>query len=315
MRLVLLGNHRVNYTSEQDYVWTLQKMGHEVISLQETEDRGEKVLEEALKSDVLFWVHTWGWNTPGLPMKYVLKRLKQAKIPSFTYHLDIILPLRRHKELRQTGFDQVDHFFTVEKDFADYLNRSQNVARGHYLPAGVIERDCFIAEPDPKFPYDIIFTGSYYYHQEWPYRTKLLEWLYATYGNKVHRWGHPGPDKPSSYTMGDNLNKIYSSAKIVVGDSMCPGFTKTHYWSNRIPETLGKGGFLIHPYIVGLDDWFEIGKELVTYEYNNFDDLKHKIDYYLANSTEREEIRKSGHERVKRDHTFTRRLEFMLSKI
>lgn len=311
MKIVICGNGIAPYCSERDYEYTLKEMGHEVVFLQEGQATGQQVLSEALKADALFWIHTWGRNIPGMSMKAVLKNLKRAKIPTFAYHLDLILPLHRQKEMRQTGYDQIDHFFTVEKDFADYLNRS-NVAKGHYLPAAVIERDCFISKPDPAFKYDLIFTGSYTYHPEWNYRKKLLDWLYKTYGNKFHRWGHAGPDNPSPYVMGDKLNILYSSSKIVIGDSMCPGFTKEYYSSNRLMETTGKGGFLIYPYSKGLEDLYVLGKEIVVYGYNNFDDLKNQIEYYLANDTEREEIRKAGHERTKKDHTFTKRLDHML---
>ena len=176
-------------------------------------------------------------------MGEVLRQLKERGVPTFTYHLDLMLDLGREKELEEIGMMQIQHFFTVEGDFADWLNANTSV-KGHYLPAGVILRDCFIAEPDQNFPYDVVFTGSYDYHATWPYRPKLLNFLRKTYGNKYHRWGHAGRDRFSSpYIMGADLNKIYSSAKVVVADTFCTDFNKPYYFSNRVFEQTGKGAF------------------------------------------------------------------------
>lgn len=315
MKIIILGNKRADYCSEVDYKWTLEQMGHEVLILQESEATGEQVLEASSKADALMWIHTWLWRTPGLHMGEVLRQLKERGVPTFTYHLDLMLDLDRHKELAEIGMFEIQHFFTVEGDFADWLNANTSV-KGHYLPAGVILRDCFIAEPDQNFPYDVVFTGSYDYHATWPYRPKLLNFLRKTYGNKYHRWGHAGRDRFSSpYIMGADLNKIYSSAKVVVADTFCTNFNKPYYFSNRVFEQTGKGAFVIHPYIKGLEDCFELGKEIVSYEYDNFEELKSKIDYYIEHPIEREEIRKAGHERTKRDHTFTNRLKDMLNTI
>jgi hypothetical protein len=315
MKIVILGNGRAPYCSERDYEYTLKEMGHEVVFLQETEATGNNVLAASAEADALMWIHTWGWNTPGLHMKEVLKKLKELKVPTFTYHLDLMLDLGREKEIEVIGMNEIQHFFTVEGAFADYLN-SQTQVQGHYLPAGVILRDCFIETPEPNFPYDVVFTGSYNYHPEWPYRPKLLDFLKRTYGARYHRWGHPGRDLGSSpYVMGTELNKIYSSAKVVVADTLCLDFKKEYYFSNRVFEQTGKGAFVIHPYIKGLEDCFELGKEIVTYPYDNFAELNMIIDHYISHPEEREAIRKAGHERTKRDHTFTNRLQEMLSVI
>ncbi len=45
----------------------------------------------------------------------------------------------------------------------------------------------------------------------------------------------------------------------------------------------------------------------------DFDGLKAKIDYYIQNSFARESMRLAGHERVKKDHTYTNRLKDILA--
>jgi spore maturation protein CgeB len=86
------------------------------------------------------------------------------------------------------------------------------------------------------------------------------------------------------------LNELYSSTKIVVGDSQ----PSPHYWSNRLYETLGRGGFLLHPHTEGIETEFEDGKHLVLYDRNDLQDLYDKIDYYLSHDNARETIRRAG---------------------
>jgi spore maturation protein CgeB len=83
---------------------------------------------------------------------------------------------------------------------------------------------------------------------------------------------------------------LYNSAKIVIGDSVY----SPQYWSNRIYETLGRGGFLIHPNVPGIEKEYEPWKEFIPYDYNDFTSLKEKIDYFLTKPKEREKIQMAG---------------------
>jgi spore maturation protein CgeB len=92
-------------------------------------------------------------------------------------------------------------------------------------------------------------------------------------------------------------------------------FNYPDYWSDRIYETLGRGGFLIHPYIPGIEKEFVDKKHVVFYEYGNFQQLKELIDYYLINDEEREAIRKAGHELVKNNYTYSNRWQTILKEL
>ena len=127
----------------------------------------------------------------------------------------------------------------------------------------------------------------------------MLDGLKERYGEKFERFGH----LPDNQVRGLPLNELYANTKIVVGDSQ----PSDYYWSNRLYETLGRGGFLLHPYTKGIEEEFEDGKHLVLYERDNMKDLFEKIDYYLAHDDEREKIRKAGHEHVKKHFTYKQR--------
>lgn len=309
-RIVFLGNFRVDYTSESHHAKTLESLGHTVIRMQESEANSEKILREALNSDLFIWIHTHGWNTPGkYDMDKVLKELKKNNIPSMTYHLDLWFGLKRQKDLKSYPvYKYIDHFFTVDKKMADWFNQETKV-KGHYLPAGVYDQECYYKDYTKK--HDVIFVGSKQYHAEWEYRPKLIGWLETTYKNRFAHYGSGG----IKHVRGSSLNKLYSSTKVVVGDSLCINFDYPHYWSDRVYETLGRGGFLIHPYIKGMEEEFTDKEHLVFYEYGNFEQLKELIDYYLEHAEEREKIRKAGHEHVKNNYTYKHRWEQILNEL
>jgi|688.fasta_scaffold00152_17 hypothetical protein len=309
-KITFLGNFRVDYSSESHHAKTLESLGHEIIKLQESETTSEVVLENAKQSDLFIWIHTHGWPTPGrLTMQDVLLKLKRYQIPSMTYHLDLWFGLSRQRDLRtKPVYRHIDHFFTVDRKMADWFN-TRTTVKGHYLPAGVYDKECTYRPS--KLKEEVIFVGSKTYHAEWPYRPKLINFLSKTYGARFNLYGKEG----LGVVRGQDLNNLYASTKVVVGDTLCPNFDYPDYWSDRIYETLGRGGFLIHPYIPGLEKEFEDKKHVVFYEYNNLDQLKQLIDYYLEHEEEREEIRKSGHDMVKTNYTYKNRWQHILKEL
>lgn len=310
LKIAFLGNFRVDYTTEFHHAASLESLGHAVIRLQETRATSEDILRVALESDLFVWVHTHGWQTPGsMPMDRVLKRLKAKGIPTMTYHLDLWFGLGRESDLnRDPVYKYIDHFFTVDKQMADWFNKNTDV-KGHYLPAGVFDQECYI-KPSRKI-IDVLFVGSKGYHQEWPYRPKLINWLQSVYKKRFRHYGRDGIKS----IRGEELNNVYAATKVVVGDTLCPKYNYPSYWSDRIYETLGRGGFLIHPYIPGIEKEFKDKEHVIFYEYNNFEQLQELIDYYIEHDEEREKIRLAGHEFVKNNYTYKHRWKHILKEL
>jgi hypothetical protein len=310
LKITFLGNFRVDFTSESHHAKSLEALGHKVIRMQESEAKAQNILASAIKSDLFIWIHTHGWKTPGsLTMEQVLDVLTESDVLTMTYHLDLWFGLQRQKDLKvMPVYKKIGHFFTVDSQMAEWFNKETTV-KGHYLPAGVFGEECTYKELTKKK--DIIFVGSKKYHPEWKYRPQLIDWLGQTYGSRFEHYGNGG--LPS--IRGLSLNKLYWSTKIVVGDTLCLNFEYPDYWSDRIYETLGRGGFLIHPYIPGIEKEFVDKQHVVFYEYGNFDQLKELIDYYLTHDEEREAIRLAGHELVKDKYTYKHRWEVILKEL
>ena len=172
MRIAFLGNFAVPYSSETHHAKSLESLGHEVIRLQEPSTAVSVITEQALRCDAFVWIHTHGWDTPGID--FALSAIKNAGIPTLTYHLDLWWGLQRQKDVRSSVYWDLDHFFTVDKKMADWLTDNTPV-KGHYLPAGVFDEECFISTEPSPFANDVIFVGSRGYHPEWPWRPKLID--------------------------------------------------------------------------------------------------------------------------------------------
>lgn len=311
MKIGFLGNFGVDYSSENHHKRSLEALGHTVIAMQEGVATTAEIQSVCANEpvDMLVWVHTHGWNTPetnGITVPMLFMDLRERGIETLTYHLDLWFGIERQKDLEQDPFyKSIGHFFTVDKLMADWFNDNTQV-QGHYIHAGVFDQECYMADKlDQPYPnLNTIFVGSRGYHHEWPYRPQLIDWLKETYGEN---FTHVGGDGMIPTTRGAALNQLYANSKVAIGDSLCINFEYPYYWSDRVYETLGRGGFLIHPYIEGMETDFEDGKHLVFYKFGDFDDLKKKIDYYLENETERELIRNQGHQHVKTNHTYKNR--------
>lgn len=109
----------------------------------------------------------------------------------------------------------------------------------------------------------------------------------------------------------EDMVRMFSRARINLGFSSCGD---THLGSERILqvrlrdfEVPMSGGFYLVEYMEELEEFYEIGQEIVCYR--DPKDLADKIKYYLAHDEERERIRRAGHARCRRDHTWQRRFQ------
>lgn len=321
MRIAYVGNFSQQHCTEVHLANTLENIGHDVIRLQEdryTPDEMTNALGE-IDFHLFLFTRTWG-NTVKLSH---LDMLRRRGIPSASYHLDLYVGLKRDGGIETDPFWRTDFVFTPDGDPKSSEVFASKGIKHYYMKPGVYKRDCYISPLPSDIANDVVFVGTggtpdhprQYGHPEWPYRGKLIQWLKDTYGSRFSKFGDPDPT-----IRNDDLNRLYANSKIVVGDSLCLNFDKPNYWSDRAYETMGRGGFLIHPYIKGMEEEFTDGENIVFYRYNDFSDthpqgLKKLIDYYLEHVAEREKIRLAGHNFVCEHATYHNRLTQMLDII
>jgi spore maturation protein CgeB len=83
----------------------------------------------------------------------------------------------------------------------------------------------------------------------------------------------------------------------------------------RLFQGVGGGAMMLNEYCPEMEQLFEIGKEIITFEYGNLDEMRDKLAWYLSHDNEREKIARTGCERGRKDHTFRRRVEQILDII
>lgn len=103
------------------------------------------------------------------------------------------------------------------------------------------------------------------------------------------------------------MPKIFHASRINLNITMRPIETGL---SLRIWDVLGCGGFLLTNYQAEIPDYFEIGRELETYE--SMEELEQKVQYYLTHEDARIEIAINGYEKAARLHTYEIRLAEMI---
>lgn len=194
---------------------------------------------------------------------------------------------------------------------------SDNLAvRTHYLPeCGDVDEtfaDSWTTQAESDFACDITIAGNFY-----PYRqaffSRLADYDVRIWGNPPPRWMITGPTEPmiqNRYLTGKDLARAYRAARIVI-NSLHPA----EIWglNARAFAVNADGGFQMVDWRPGLDQLFVDGEELIAF--HNYEDLRRKIDYYLPREDERRRIARAGFERVRRDHTYSARLQLLLATV
>ena len=119
----------------------------------------------------------------------------------------------------------------------------------------------------------------------------------------------PTPGRPG--IRGKDLQDLYASVKVLIGDSCLAGGIG-RYWSDRVPETTGRGGFLIHPQVVGLEIQHP---DLATYPLGDFAALDKLIDRYLRNPDQRAESATINRTHTLEVHTYQQRMRRLFEEV
>lgn len=305
-RIAYVGNFRHPHCTERHLAQTLVSLGHKVLLLQENTTTLPKILEDASSAELLIYTRTWGLPKAAT---HIWRALEAEGVKTASYHLDLYLGLKREDTLHEDPFWTTSTCFTPDGDPESQGRFLEHGINHIYMPPAVFEPECIPGRVRRDFSSDVAFVGSYPYPHvdEWPYRDQLVEFLMSTYGKRFRRFGGG-----ARVVRNQDLNDVYASVKVVVGDSLCPRFTKPMYWSDRPYETVGRGGFLIMPRITGLEEHFVDGEHLRYYDFCKFDQLKELVNYYVANQGEARAIAEAGQTHVRANHTYTHRMRAML---
>jgi len=306
MRIAYVGNFDAEHSTENHVARALEHNGHHVARLPEQGRNWPRTKQDCKGADLFLWTRTAGFDPADLDAQR--KAIKSLTIPTAGFHLDRWWGLDREGDVSRTPFFDLDNVFTAAGGPApEFAEAGVNHV---WSPPAVSLFEAKLGEPRPEWLSRVGFVGSSrYYHREWPHRQQLIKWGMRSYGNKFRTY--PGNGQPA--IRGQALQDLYASIDVVVGDSCLAG-NATRYWSDRIPETLGRGGFLIHPDVDGLEDQFP-RETLVTYKLGDWRSLKAKVDHYLHAPDDRAQLAEAGRLHVLAHHTYEVRLAWVLDRI
>jgi len=241
------------------------------------------------------------------------KRPEYVLWPSMTYE---ILE-STFDEIRQHGSKVIGWFFDDEVRFDEYskwwiphLDYCFTVDRESIQKYTDLDADAmhFLVYSNPEVfqrldlpkRYDLSFVGTKIADRE-----ELVNNLRAM-GFLIKAFGR-GWD--SGYITLEQMIEIYNTSRINLCYMKSYGVNTRPQMKCKIFDICMCGGFLLCEYIPGIEEYYEIGKEIVCF--NSLVDLQEKIAYYLENKVERERIAEAGYKRAVRDHSCQRRLSYL----
>lgn len=291
-KILYFGSFDKPYDTEVYVSNTLESLGH-TVDKKTAGKTNTSELRELMKGGYDLILLSKGWFNDE---EESVKIMKESGIKTVGWFWDLCWGTTREKILWEHHLFKADKVFTSDggdRDWKKYGINHQTLRQGIYEPEAVKGKF------QQKYDYDVVFVGTTVHESlfGWKHRTDLLNFLKTYYGDRFLHLGN------GDGIRNMELNNVYASAKVVVGDSV----NAPHYWSNRLYETIGRNGFLIFPMIEGLDKEFTPYEHFVPYTFYDFEGLAEKIDYFIAHPEKRQIIKDAGFEHCKKHHTYTKR--------
>jgi hypothetical protein len=320
-RVAVIGNMRHAFCTESYFARAFAENGCDVVPMQV-----DDVVHDAdAAMAMLRTCSAATYTRTHAPGRYLDQRwtqrwaeLERCGTRTIGLHLDRFFDLER-ESLVHDGDAQFtcDQVWTADGGSQDRFERA-GVNHRWLVPAIDRAQAEYDGRTNPRMEHDVIFVGSGppYHEDAYPERGQLIAHLHRTYGTRFAHYGHGGGQP---VVREHALSDLYRSAKVVVGDGCFansgPEKRVEKYWSDRVPESVGRGAFLIHPWVPGLAEHMDTGRDYVTHIPGDWNDLDAQIGAYLCAPGERAGIAQQGRARVLREHTWTRRLADVLASV
>ena len=214
-----------------------------------------------------------------------------------------------------------------DKGYLEGMIQAQKNLYGQNLLEELLRKDKKLVErieaASPLAPHpDAFATKEWYYANFYLYRKvtayermDIVTMLSEKYDMKVYT--HTDDSNIQKMECSENLKKAlcspvdyYSQAPYVYKNSKINLNITLRSIGSGIPlrvfDIMGCGGFLLTNYQADMFEFFEPDKDFVYY--TDYEDLLAKVEYYLTHEDEREEIARNGYEKVKKNHTYEKRI-------
>lgn len=256
MKLAYLGGYFANeYATENDICRAFSALGWEVEHFAEAHAGGKRYLDRIDDADL--FLYTLGHGTPiGTDASW--RAIEERGIPTAGVHLDLFWGLERQELIHTAPFFRLGYLFTADGGH-DELWESEGI-RHHWMPPAIAADRIERGEPRDEYECDVLFVGSSRrYHPEWPWRRTMLDAVEREFGDRFLMLG----PQVARAARGSDLSNAIASCKVVIGDSL---MLSDHYWSDRVPETMGRAGALVHPLLPDARLGLAAGVDYMPYE-------------------------------------------------
>jgi spore maturation protein CgeB len=246
------------------------------------------------------------------------------------------------KMLKEQGFFTVNffgddqwRFYNWSSKFATHfsacittdkfsIDKYREIGQDNVIRSQWASLDSEVSYEKVDYKYEVSFVGGINPYRKWFVRQLLKKDI------KVHCFGNGWDNGRVTYkqmeeiflTTKINLNISNSTnydirylisnlkAFLITARALIKGGKNSSQTKARNFEIPVQGGFQLTDYVPTIEDYFDIGKELICY--NNIDEAENLIQYYLKHNNERENIKISGIKKARENHTFKHRIvEYM----
>lgn len=267
----------------------------------------QQISEEAekFKPEILF-LHLI--NTYNL--SHLIKNLRSKGIKVVTW-------LGVHPANVHSGIHKIiknsDYTLIYDGTYIEYYKKKLNINNIQILPLGCNVSYYDTINPDDNFikknGVNICFAGFF---DKW--RERFLEEI-SDLGLGIWSWnlGDFKTNLVSNYkgvVYGETLIKVLKSSKIAINIHQKSEVGGGNY---RLFEIPASKTFQIVDEKKNIGEYFKIGEEIITFK--NKKELRNKVQYYLKNEKERDEIALASYKRIKKDHDLKNRVEQLIEII
>ncbi len=233
--------------------------------------------------DLYLWIDPAG--------RYFPPGIEDLPVPTACYLIDVHLGHWRRQVAR--FFDAV---FVAQKDYAGEFRQTAGHTQVWWLPLAAAP-DVHRQHDLPR-TFDVGFVGNLAIAHRGTARARRLKLIAERFRtNDFYR----------QYTPAE-VGQVYSQSRIVFNTSIAGDVTM------RLFEGTACGALVLTDSVAnGLDELFEVGRELAVYRDDA--DLLDRIAYYLDHEAERAQIASAGQQRTLAAHTYAHRAQAILDRV
>jgi len=220
-------------------------------------------------------------------------------------HYNVMWNISHPDDIKLEEYNRYDQVFIASNFWAEEIRQKADVPVDAMLQC--TDPEVFYPTEAQDYRYYLLFVGN----SRKVYRKILKDLLPTDHDLAVYgtNWKNIIPEKyvKGEHIPNDQLRKAYSSCRILLNDHW-DDMRDKGFVSNRLFDGFAAGAFIISDRVRGAGNVF--GESLITYD--EPDELRTLIEYYLDHEDQRIGKSREGHDIVVKNHTYQQRAEQML---